>query len=250
MVGEAELDRYVDNQHSALIAVARFLPLVQAYANHARRWQEEPDPLGMVMAHQALAAASLYLSCRPRDESIAWTINFKEPAINVFVAGDAAQETVVARVFTTDVQTADTSRLYVQSHRPHTDLVQSVIAIEGLDVFDIFERYYRQSDQHSARFFDFDDGRTAMVVGLPGLDEEWLAGLTRESALEYIESGLKPIDVRNFRFECGCSPERMLEAIQSIGREELLGLFEGDHPLEVSCPRCGHQWLVRRDDVE
>lgn len=250
MSGPAEITRFVDNKRCVLVAVGRFLPLTESFAAHARRWETEPDPLGMVMAHQALAAASLYLSCRPRDENIAWTINFKEPPTNVFVAGDSEKETVVGRIFTSDVEIGTSSRLYVQAYRPHTDVQQSVIEFDGLDVLDVFERYYRQSDQHNARFFDFDDGRTAMIMGLPGLDEAWLEKLTREAADQYLESGLKVIDVRSFRFECGCSPERMMEVIQSIGREQLLSLFEDEEVLEITCPRCAHQWAVRREDLD
>jgi hypothetical protein len=54
----------------------------------------------------------------PHDETVGFTLNFKEPPTNLFITGDAAKNTFVGRAFEDGVATAESSRLYVQTFRP------------------------------------------------------------------------------------------------------------------------------------
>lgn len=249
--GVVQVDRFSDRTHAALIALGTFEPLFRAYLDHARRWDEVPDGLTEVMMRQGLAAAALHLSCRPRDELMGWTLSIQEPPINIFLGGDAQQETIVGRAFQEHVQEAPHNRLYVQTRRPGAALRDSVIDVTGLDLLGVFEQYYARSEQAPARFFEYDDGTFIMVLGLPGLDRAWLDALDREAARAYVEqSALTELDHRAVRFACGCGPERIARVLQAAYVDDLDGLFQGDPQVEVECPRCGHRWLIGRAAVE
>ncbi len=254
-LGEAKIPRYLVDEHHVVIAIADFDPLFRAYLDHARRWDREPDPFESVLMRQALAGTCLYLSGRRDAESRAWTINLHKPALNVFVTGDAADDHVTARLFTENIVTSEASRMYCQV-QPHAQpdgkplpLRETVIEVSGLDVLRMFETFCKQSDQGSVRFFDYEDSRSAMVVGLPGCDPDWIAALDRERTLELVENA-RLLETRQFAFACGCSEEKMFDVVSSVYEGRPDALFQGEEGVEVQCPRCGHEWLLRRTDFK
>lgn len=248
-IGEALIERAMDSERQALIAYGDFEQLFQAYLAHCRRWEDVPDHLALTAMRQGLAGAALYLSCRPRDEIVGWTISIQEPPLNLFLTGDAGTNSVTGRAFPDGVREAEANRLFVQSRRPTTGTHESAIEVDGLDVLGIFEQYYDQSEQFPARFFDYDDGRYVMAVGLPGLDEGWLHGLDRDAIADSIRSGsLTKLDTRLYRFACGCTEERLREVVRLSYQDNPDELFQDDPAVEVQCPRCGHMWDIRRED--
>jgi molecular chaperone Hsp33 len=248
--GESTVRRYLDRDRNTVAARGDFSGLFAAYLDHAERWQSEPDGLSQVMMRQALGAAALQLSCRPNDELVAWTLNIVKPPLNIFVTGDSGERSVVGRVFTENVETTDASRFFVESRRPRREPSRSTILVEGLDVLQILEQYYRQSEQTFARFFELDDAEFAMVQTMPDVDQDWLADLDRTQLIAYVNSDLAPVDEQVFRLHCGCTPDRMLEVIGGIfkGRED--ELFLGEDGVQTNCPRCGRHWWVTRADFD
>jgi molecular chaperone Hsp33 len=248
--GESTVRRYADRAHNTVMARGDVTGLFAAYLDHAERWQSAPDGLSQVMIRQAMGAAALHLSCRPTDELVAWTLNIAKPPLNIFVAGDAGERSVVGRVFTEDVDTIETSRFFVESKRPRREPSRSTVLVERLDVLEIFQQYYQQSEQTFARFFELSDSEFAMIQAMPDADLDWLAGLGREQLITYVTGGLDPLDEQIYRFHCGCTPDRMLEVITSMfkGRED--ELFQGEDGVQVNCPRCGRHWWVARADFD
>lgn len=243
--GTAHLRRRQNREHHLLVTDAHFGDLFETWIDHARTWSGEPDPLSQTMMRQGLAALALHLSNRPRDESTAFTVNFRRPPTNVFLTGDAAASTVTGRVHTENVRVVESSRLFVQTQRPRGGPTQSTIEISTLDLLDVFESYYKRSEQHPARFFEVTEEDFIMVVAFPGATREFIEGLTREGAVQLVsESTL--IEERVFRFHCGCDPKRMATVLHSLfpDPEEL---FQGEDGVETFCPRCGRRWWIRRD---
>jgi len=248
--GQAVVRRYLDSSRGAIFAHADFGPLFRAYADHVRLWGIEPDPLTRVMMRQALGGAALYLSSRPPDEFVAWTLNIHRPPLNLFFTGSGDTQSVTGRAFSEGIETVGISRLYVDSQRAGGEHVRSTIEVEGLDVLEIFERYTRESEQNRARFFELSGEAYLMVQSLPAEDTEWLGGFDREAAREVLEArdGLRPLDERIFWFQCGCDPEKMVGTIRAIYGSRLESdLFKGEPAVEVSCPRCGRHWTLGRD---
>ncbi len=233
-----------------IVAEGSFGPLFRAYTEHVRRWEVEPDGLAFTMMRQGLGAAALHLCFRPHDESVGFTLNVRKPPVNIFITGDGETSTVTGRAFTEGVRTAEVSRLFVESQRPGQEQSRSLVEVDGLDVLQIFEQYYARSEQSPARLFEITDERFVMIKSLPDSSPEWLAGLDRERAATLDGD---PLDERVFRFQCGCSPEKMISALHTIFGPDLdteTGLFRGDPGVEAFCPRCGSQWWIERADYD
>ena len=185
-------------------------------------------------------------SARVSGESVGVTINVHTPPLNLFLTGDAGDRTLTGRVFTEDVRTASTSRMFVQAFRPATGPMQSTIDVDGLDVLGMFEDYYERSEQSPARFFELGGDRYGMVKALPDGGAEQVRALTAESAKALFEGRLDLMEAQPLRFRCGCNPEKIVAALRGIfaGKEE--ELFQGDSAVEAFCPRCGARWWIER----
>lgn len=245
-VGQATIRRFIDRERDLLVARGDFGPMFAAYLDHTRRWESEPDGLSQTMMRQGLGAAALHLSARPPGELVAWTIHIHRPPTNLFLTGDSAEAIITGRVFTANVRPADRSRMYVQTTRSTGKASRSTIEVFGLDVLEMFEQYYRQSEQTPVRFFEVDDESFLMLSSLPDAEPQWLERLTRDEALGIAEDDLKSLGDTVFTFRCGCNPERMLEVVRAMFRKDPDELFRGDPGVEISCPRCGRRWWIDR----
>lgn len=249
-VGEATVRKYLDSVHDLMVVRADFGPIFAAYLDHVRRWEREPDALSQILMRQGIGAATLHLSCRPRGELVGWTINVHEPPTNVFLTGDSDERTVTGRIFTENVKSSDESRMYVQTSRAGTHPVQSVVAVHGLDVLLFYEQYYEQSEQTPARFFEVTDAEYVMLLGLPTTNLEWFRSLARDEVLEFLEGPMKPVGEAVYRFQCGCSSEKMLSVVRGLFHDQPDELFRGDDGVEILCPRCGRRWWVDRGEFQ
>jgi molecular chaperone Hsp33 len=247
-VGRALLRRTLDPARSVIVSTADFAPLIEAWRLHAAIWQDRPDDFSDMLMRQGLAAASLHLANRPRDEIAAWTINVRFPPTNVFLTGEARSGIVTGRAFTDGVRTHETSRFYIETLRARGEPFRSAIEIEGVDVLGFFEQYYERSEQLPARFFELGEERFCMVLAMPGADRSWFAAMTAEEAVRAEEEG-NLIEERSFRFECGCTPRKMRRALLSIYEGKLEELFQEDSSVEVHCPRCGRHWRISREQL-
>ena len=246
-VGEATARRYVDRDVEAILVHVSIGQIFSAYRNHVRRWETLPDGLALVMMRQGLAATILDLTIRPRDAHVAWTINITEPPINLFLTGGADQSTVTGRVFTEGVKTTQRSRLFLEVSDPRKGASQSSIEVSGLDIIQIFDQYYAQSEQTLTRGFELDDEEFLLIQALPQADPKWFRSLDQKAARDLMAAQSEVLDTRTFAFRCGCSKDRMLSVIQAIYYDKPADLFKGEDGVEVFCPRCGRRWWIERE---
>ena len=245
---KSKVQAYVDRKREAVIARGRMDALFEAYHKHAERWSMLPAEPFLSMMHRALAVASLHLALLPPDEFTAWTLNIKEPPMNFFVCGDNNQFGVTGRVYTSDVKTGESSRLFMESQRPKREPTHSVLDVQGRDVFGIFEEFYARSEQIPNRLFEISENEFALIRGLPLVDLDWLGQLTAATAREHLETELELIEERPYHFHCGCNPRIILKVMQGMFSQQPDELFLGDPQVEVHCPRCGRHWWVTRED--
>jgi len=214
--GRVTIHRLVDSRRELVLAWGCFSELFQAYRTHVERWAGLPDSRSLVMVCQGLAATTLHLSCRPEDESVAWTLNIKKPPLNIFLVGDNLEFITTGRIYTQGVKTTESSRLFVEAQRPRQKPYQSMVEVTGLDVLDIFEQYYAKSEQNQARFMKLDREDFLMIQGLPQANWKWIRSLSIENAKIWLEEGLRDIGARLYRFQCGCNPQKILEVVRRI----------------------------------
>ena len=239
---------FLDPDRDASIARGRFDRLFAAYLKHARKWTALPTGEMESMMTSGLAAATLDLALRPPDEFTAWTLNIKNPPLNFFFCGDNAEFIITGRVFIRDVQTADSSRLFVESQRPKRKPTQSSVDVDGMNVLDIFGQFYDRSEQLPSRFHRLQGDEFALIQGLPQVDEDWLRSLDVKKTRDYLGQDFTQTDERIYRFRCGCNFKTILKVVRGMYKDNAEELFLGEAKVEVSCPRCGrHWWLSRKE---
>src|SRR5512142_2388688 len=84
---------------NVLVARASFGDLFVDYYLHLAAQQMSPSTAADAIFKRALAAFVLHCASRPRNELTAWTINFQQPLVNLFLIGDNETGAVAGRVF-------------------------------------------------------------------------------------------------------------------------------------------------------
>lgn len=159
------------------------------------------------------------------------------------------------------------------------ELVESAVPLVTSEVDEDLEFYLNQSDQIPSAVqigvvYDEAQERVTMSGGLllqnladaegsaihqlaerlqelPPIESMLASGQTPEQILAAVfgEVAYETLETRPLVFKCDCSRERSEQALLSLGREELEGLFEEGQAV-VDCHFCHEQFLFSRDDLE
>jgi len=211
--------------------------------------KNEPQPDQWLK--DGLAALTLHLASRPWGEAAAWTVNLQHPLLNLFVTGSNRQANVTGRVFTEDVKPSDRNLFISQLTRDGLPLRQSTVEFDDTDVFGVVESYYRQSEQRPARYFRHDEEDIVMVTAQPDCDRGWFDQLDDEAIRRLDEEEeLSLLETREYRFDCGCSVERIYPIIATLPEDAIEDMFAMDERADASCPRCGAQFKLTREGLE
>lgn len=235
---------------NALVLRGQFTPIFTDYylhlMQHGIRHAVELDQ----MLKDALAMLTLHLVARPWSESIAWTVNLRAPRVNLFVTGGSVEEAITGRIFTEDVREPDRNFFYSQTSEaglpePRT----STLEVVGKAPVAWISQFYDQSEQRPARAFRLEDENFVLVCAQPDCDMEWFEALDedRVSQIDTTEE-TKLLETRRFRFNCGCTLEKILPVLGGW-KERLDELFEDADFIKIQCPRCAAKFKVTRDMI-
>ncbi|HYP17815.1 MAG TPA: Hsp33 family molecular chaperone HslO, partial [Opitutus sp.] len=175
----------------------------------------------------------------------------QQPLLNVFLIGDNETGAVAGRVFEENVKELPENLFYADVVRTGQPKRRSTVSFKGGDPMEAAERFYAQSEQRAARYFQLDEEEFAMVTEHPDCDVGWLQGLTAEqvSGLDEKET-LVPLEKRVYRWHCGCNQQRMLEVLGPTMLQDPEGLFGDEEKIEIRCPRCGARYAITREALE
>lgn len=246
-----EVRSYFVRGRNALVTRADFGDLYVDYYLHQGQHGYQHEPFHDELFKQALAAITLHCASRPWNESSAWTIHLQMPLLNLFVAGDNRLGTVVGQLFTENVK-ADAPQIFLADVvRGNEPPQRSAVDFTGHDIFRAVERYYAQSEQRTGRFFAYGPEDFIFVSAQPQCDLLWLEKLTVEDiqVLDKAEQ-LSLLEKRYYRWECGCTQERMMAVLASVMKSNPEGLFGDDPVVRISCPRCGARHKITREALE
>lgn len=238
-------------QRNVLLSRGTFTDLFADYFLHLGEHQ-----LDIVSGHAeifkaALAAFTLHCASRPRMEHISWTINFQRPLLNLFLVADTSESTVVGRAFTENVKVAEKNSFYQEVVRANQPLTQSFVDFSGHDPLLAAERFYEQSEQRPARFFQLANEEFAIVSAHPDYDKEWFRQLKHEDVMAFAErEALNLLETRQYRWNCGCSLERIYAILANMCQADPEGLFQGSASVVANCPRCAAKYTVERALIE
>jgi molecular chaperone Hsp33 len=241
---------YVRARHAMLLR-ASFTPLFTDYYLHLMQHGLRLEPAHDTLLKEALAALSLHLISRPRDETVAWTVNLQQPRLNLFVTGDSASGLVTGRIYTDHVKEGADNLFYSQVLRPNHPARTSVVPVAAGDALAMAAEFHRQSQQTPAQFFRVEgEDAFALLVALPDCDLEWLEALDAAGAgaIEGREE-LGFLENRIFRFGCRCTLPRIVQSIASLGRASIDEIFGEDEAVEITCPRCAAKYTATRDQL-
>ena len=234
---------------NCLLVRADFTPIFTDYYLHLMDIGERhPETLDTPMK-ELVAMLTLHLTARPWAETIAWTANLRAPRVNFFATGSSTNEYITGRLFTEDVREPDRNFLYAQTTMKGEKPRLSTIEVQSTSPLEWIRHFYDQSEQRPGRAFKLDDDTFALVAAQPDFDEEWFENLTNEEVARITEiEETKVLETRKFKFDCGCSVERILPTLNAW-REKPEELFENDDQLQLQCPRCAKKYIITREDV-
>lgn len=241
---------FVRNRN-ALLAQAEFGDMFVDYYLHLSSNQMKVAPEHDGMFKRALAAFTLHCASRPRNELTAWTINFQQPLVNIFLVGDNETGAVAGRIFDEDVKEGPDNLFFADVVRGQSPKRRSAVSFDGSDPLAAVEKFYAQSEQRHARYFQLAEEEFMMASEHPDCDMNWFLNLNRDEveSLEQTET-LAPMERRIYRWHCGCNQDRMMEVLAPTMKQDPEGLFAGEQKIEIRCPRCGARHAITREALE
>ena len=246
-----EVRTYFVRERNVLLARADFgelyidyyLHLAQSSIRHSRRNDE--------LLKETVAALTLHCASRPQNETAAWTIHFENPMVNLFVAGDNPQGAVVGHLFTENIKSHSTNLFFADVIRGAQASRRSTVDFEGNDVFRAVERYYHQSEQRPARYFQVGPEDFVLISAQPDCDIAWFEGLNDDAVKEIDKTcTLRLLETRFYHWKCGCNQDRMFALLAPVMRTDPTQLFGNEQSLRISCPRCGTRHTITREALE
>ena len=246
-----EVRTYFVRNRNVLLARSDFGELFVDYYLHLSSNRIKVEPEHDAMFKRALAAFTLHSASRPWNELTAWTINFQQPLVNLFLTGDNGTGAVTGRVFDENVKEGPDNLFFADVVRANQPKRRSAVTFEGNDPLAAVEKFYAQSEQRGARYFQLGEEDFAMVTEHPDCDVAWLRALTPEQmrVLDQNET-LALMERRIYRWHCGCNQKRMMEVLAPTMKQDPEGLFGDDPKLEMRCPRCGARHTITREAME
>ena len=153
---------------------------------------------------------------------------------------------------------------------------QGIVPLEGDSFSHCLEQYFQQSEQLSTRIWLACDGNRATGMLLQELpaneqnhsdrDANWqhaahlASTLSREELLDlafdellhrlYHQDPLRLFDVNSWRFECSCSRDKTINALLTVGREELEQALREEDQIMITCEFCHQQYRFNDDDIK
>ena len=242
---------YFVRHRNALAVRAQFSELYTDFYLHLMQHELRYDSVPDQLLKDGLAALTLHLASRPRTEATAWTLNIQEPLLNLFVTGSSRLGNVTGRAFVEGVKKADKNLFFSQVTEEGREARQSTVEFDDPDVFRAVENYYRCSEQRPSRYFHHGNEDFVMLTAQPDCDMPWFLTLDDESIRTLDEDEeLSLLEVREYRFDCGCSLDRMYPIIASLPSESAVEIFDSEGNAKAQCPRCGAGFALTREGFE
>ena len=151
---------------------------------------------------------------------------------------------------------------------------QGIVEIVGDTLSECLEQYFSQSEQLPSRVWLAANGAQCGGLFLQRLPEEqakegdedaWerlthLASTVKEDELLGLETGellhrlyheeeVRLYDIKVMQFGCSCSRQRTLDAVMSLGSEEIRELLIEQGSVKVDCQFCAEKYEFTEDDL-
>jgi molecular chaperone Hsp33 len=216
-------------------------------ADREQRFSPEND----AFLKELVAASVLNAASRPWNEVAAWTVHRHQPPVNFFVQASNPEGQVIGTVFETEIPSKEANFFFADVVAGRAPARRSVAQFEASSGLAAAEEFFQQSEQRRIRIFQHHDEDYVLLSAQPDADLAWLESLSPESiqTLDQSES-LSLLEIRSFRWNCGCSPERLHAMLLPIFQKDPDSLFGTASSLTLRCPRCGLSHRIERQVLE
>lgn len=195
-----------------------------------------------------LATLTLHAAAQPRAVTCAWTLHLEEERLNIFAVAENPTGRVTGQVFAEHIRELGVNVLHSEVATADGPRRRSSVDLAGSSVMAAAEAFYAQSEQRVARYFDLGGDQFALLAAQPDCDVEWLRSVGTDEVRQLAgDEARAPLETRVYRFECGCTPERIAGAIWPALQGDVDEVFGGDGHIRVSCPRCGMRHEIPRE---
>lgn len=148
---------------------------------------------------------------------------------------------------------------------------QGIVSLDGNNLSDCIEAYFRQSEQLATRLWLAADGQSAAGMLLQELPEQksdaavWQHLTTLADTLQseellqleaepllyrlYHQETLRIFEPKALQFVCSCSEQRMASALISLGREELEAILSEQGQIDSHCEFCHREFHFSAADI-
>lgn len=154
---------------------------------------------------------------------------------------------------------------------------QGIVALEGDNLAQCLENYFRQSEQLSTRIWLTCNSQQAagmMLQELPAsaattpdsrarqwehmtqlaatLTDQELLGLDFQQLLYrlYHQEQVQVFEPATLAFQCSCSQSRTLNALRTLGQEELLSIIAEQGAIDIHCEFCHQHYRFVAADIQ
>lgn len=230
-------------------------------------------PLG-----QALAAAALLSATIKIEGSLILQVQGEGP-ITVLVAQATHERTLrgLAHWRGEVPESGDLQDLFGEGHLAMTadaaggERYQGVVALEGRSLAEAIEAYFSRSEQLPTRLWLVADERRAAGLLLQRMpdatsaEDDWdrvlalantltdaeLLRLPSESLLFRLfhDEKVRVLESERLSFRCGCSRERMADALRTLGRDEVELILAEQGEIHADCDFCNRTYRFDAVDV-
>lgn len=244
----AHFNRYLWDAHDLLVITGDSKTIGEGRAAYNTRYGIQlSGPKHEAQLERMMAAASLAAVSLADRESWGWSTTLKGTNVGFFCAVEP-EGLVCGQVRPAESRLA---KSVVQRRKPEEALKQSTYEPEGQDPVGAVQAYFEKVDQISTRISITLDGRGVLVQTLPGGSLEHMANASDDQLVEHIQRSiddgeLKHLDEVLLFYECRCSDEMILSLLVDLPADQRAELWKDTEQLEVDCPRCGREYVLRK----
>ncbi|MDQ7089719.1 MAG: Hsp33 family molecular chaperone HslO [Methylococcales bacterium] len=163
-------------------------------------------------------------------------------------------------------------RLVLTTKAENGEPYQGIVSLEANGLAEVIENYFQQSEQLPTRVWLFSDktqvaGLFLQKIPTEGREElDWeritavantitadeLLNLDCETVLYRLfnEDKLRLFEPQTVTFKCSCSREKIIETLQTLGRDDLESALKEQEIVAVDCEFCGQKYTFNAEAIE
>ena len=240
--------RYHWERPNLIVVTGEAGEIWSGYDDYRKRYEiPEAGPKGTAMLRRFFAAAGLAAVSLPEAEWWGWSVTFPQFSTGLF-CGIEPEGMVCGTVLEND---PSKNLVVVQRQGKKSPMTQSHFSLMTHDPVEAVERYFEEAEQTLIRIAVDGQGRGALLRPMPGGNFDDISGLSDDELIARcfgMAAGgtIKKLDEVLLFYECPCDQQQINKMIWSLPEPQLTELWGNLDMLEVSCPRCGRKYTVKR----